>query len=313
MSDRKNKNRYISEKVKKQILKNQKGKCANEPGSNLFRIGDFPCPLWKLKEYNGTFNEAGYEFDHVIEHCKTNDNSISNLQALCPFCHSFKTKEFRKEDVEERRSRIDKDFLKNDNDLSNELSDSTSNESAENTFNSEYLGLDIQKKINLKNNNVKKISDNVSNTFILEFLNIVNKRKLENSVQFDIDVIKKYIAIKNTTDYIEYYPYVIDFDIVVEWLQIGHKPSLRRTLYNSYIINHDYIKFSREQNKSKCGSGGHNRINNLITVHCFNNIVTNSRTLIGNKVIEYLICLDEFVIENRNEIINALIINKLHN
>ena len=85
-------NRYIPEKTKEKIIDRQNGKCANFPGSKLWRIGVYECLLWKYRK--GKFDESGYEFDHVIEFCLTKDNNINNLQALCPMCHSVKTKNF---------------------------------------------------------------------------------------------------------------------------------------------------------------------------------------------------------------------------
>uniref|UniRef100_A0A6C0C9J9 HNH domain-containing protein n=1 Tax=viral metagenome TaxID=1070528 RepID=A0A6C0C9J9_9ZZZZ len=87
---------YISDKSKKIILERQNHRCANNPDVNLFRIGDFSCPLWESTR-RGVFTDPLYEIDHVIEFSLTSDNNIENLQALCSYCHSFKTKSFRKE------------------------------------------------------------------------------------------------------------------------------------------------------------------------------------------------------------------------
>jgi heterodisulfide reductase subunit B len=76
--------RYISNKVKREVLENQNYKCA--------RIKDYNCLLWVC--YNGEFDEAGYQFDHYEEFCITGDNSSRNIQALCPNCHAVKTKRF---------------------------------------------------------------------------------------------------------------------------------------------------------------------------------------------------------------------------
>ena len=44
----------------------------------------------------GNFDDSGYEFDHIDEFSITKNNDESNIQALCPCCHSFKTRRFRK-------------------------------------------------------------------------------------------------------------------------------------------------------------------------------------------------------------------------
>lgn len=77
--------KYITKAVKDAILKQQDYKCANT-------IKNYTCLLWKIN--NGFFDEAGYEFDHIDEYCLTPDNTINNIQALCPNCHSVKTKRF---------------------------------------------------------------------------------------------------------------------------------------------------------------------------------------------------------------------------
>lgn len=77
---------YISKYKKNEILKLQNYKCCG--------VSNYECPL-KTKT-NGYFDESGYEIDHVNEISLSRNNNIQNLQALCPNCHSYKTKEFMK-------------------------------------------------------------------------------------------------------------------------------------------------------------------------------------------------------------------------
>ena len=77
--------RYISCKTKKEVLERQQYKCA--------QIKDYSCLLWLVN--NGYFDEAGYQFDHINEFSLTKNNSIINIQALCPNCHAVKTSRFR--------------------------------------------------------------------------------------------------------------------------------------------------------------------------------------------------------------------------
>lgn len=89
------KKRNVSEAKKRNVAGKQYFKCANRPGSNITRIEDYRCPLWeKQGEYQGCFDESGYDIDHIVEHALTFDDSINNLQALCKSCHSVKTKRF---------------------------------------------------------------------------------------------------------------------------------------------------------------------------------------------------------------------------
>lgn len=82
--------RYIKESTKKMIAGKQKYKCKNSPQSQV--IQEYDCPLWTCGD--GNFDESGYEIDHIIEYSISKNHHIENLQALCKFCHSVKTKRF---------------------------------------------------------------------------------------------------------------------------------------------------------------------------------------------------------------------------
>ena len=87
--------RKLQESTKKIIAATQHFKCNNEPGSNLKGIGNYECPLWKVDgENKGIFDCSGYEIDHIVEWCLTQNDDITNLQALCRMCHGVKTLEF---------------------------------------------------------------------------------------------------------------------------------------------------------------------------------------------------------------------------
>lgn len=87
--DKLKKTRIIQDKVKREVLKKQEYKCANQYGINGYK-----CLLWRYE--NGSFDLSGYQFDHIEEYCLTQNNSIDNIQALCPNCHAVKTKLFMK-------------------------------------------------------------------------------------------------------------------------------------------------------------------------------------------------------------------------
>jgi hypothetical protein len=40
--------RKVTESLKKKVAGKQFFKCANKPGSNLKRLEDYQCPLWKI-------------------------------------------------------------------------------------------------------------------------------------------------------------------------------------------------------------------------------------------------------------------------
>lgn len=70
--------RKVSESVKKQVAGKQRFRCATIPS--------YKCPM-----NSESFDEAGYDIDHIVELRSGGSNDITNLQALCPACHRVKT------------------------------------------------------------------------------------------------------------------------------------------------------------------------------------------------------------------------------
>lgn len=87
--------RKITIAEKKQVAARQLFTCNNKPKSNLLGLENYDCPLWHSnKSKAGNFDESCYEIDHITEWCLTQNDSLDNLQALCPTCHKVKTKRF---------------------------------------------------------------------------------------------------------------------------------------------------------------------------------------------------------------------------
>lgn len=86
------KRKYISTNIKNKVAKRQNYKCANDPENPAANLKNYVCLLWYCN--NGNFDEAGYQIDHIVEYSDEPNNDTSNLQALCPNCHSVKTKRF---------------------------------------------------------------------------------------------------------------------------------------------------------------------------------------------------------------------------
>ncbi len=87
--------RKISESKKKEIAGKQRFKCANKPNSKLKGMGDYKCHLWKLEgDDKGSFDETGYDIDHIEEFSVSHNDNDENLQALCGLCHRIKTRNF---------------------------------------------------------------------------------------------------------------------------------------------------------------------------------------------------------------------------
>ena len=89
-----NTSRSPNQATKTEVLKRQKFKCANKPGSNLTNILDYKCPFWEYRD--GNFEDTDYEFDHILEYSKGGLNDAKNIQALCPNCHRKKTNNYLK-------------------------------------------------------------------------------------------------------------------------------------------------------------------------------------------------------------------------
>jgi 5-methylcytosine-specific restriction endonuclease McrA len=78
----------ISASVRKELLTRKM--CANSPLVPAPGCIGYVCPLWKMNY--GYFDESGFEIDHIVEVTHGGTNELSNLQMLCPCCHSVKTK-----------------------------------------------------------------------------------------------------------------------------------------------------------------------------------------------------------------------------
>lgn len=72
--------------------------------------------MWLLNQ--GSFDEAGFQIDHIIEVKHGGTNDPSNLQALCPSCHAVKTKrcaqqkwDFTSAEIDAGRAYIDIDTV----------------------------------------------------------------------------------------------------------------------------------------------------------------------------------------------------------
>lgn len=94
----------ITQTTKETLLSRQFGCCNNRPQStdpsfqyinSSNELIKYRCPMWKSN--GGLFDESGYDADHILEHAVGGSDDISNLQLICPCCHSFKTKLFTRQ------------------------------------------------------------------------------------------------------------------------------------------------------------------------------------------------------------------------
>jgi hypothetical protein len=81
---------------KRMVAGIQSYKCANNLTTKLSGLETYQCPLWQKADTDnkGSFDQSGFELDHINELSISGDNSLDNFQALCKSCHSVKTKKF---------------------------------------------------------------------------------------------------------------------------------------------------------------------------------------------------------------------------
>lgn len=79
--------------MSRRVTESQKKVIASRQGYKCRRIPGYECPFYKNGQ-DGTFDESGYEIDHINEFSLTQDDSQDNLQALCINCHRVKTRRF---------------------------------------------------------------------------------------------------------------------------------------------------------------------------------------------------------------------------
>ncbi len=123
----------------------------------LNKLETYDCPLCnQLGENKGSFDEAGYEIDHIIEYSITHDDNDNNLQALCNNCHAVKTKEFMRN---KNKYNIINPNLQEDIDL---------DLCSDFDIDCDYVNIDIDNINSSKNNidtsNINIINQNIYNT-----------------------------------------------------------------------------------------------------------------------------------------------------
>lgn len=116
--------RNVSFATKKAVAGRQLYKCANKPGSKLDKLEHYHCPLWTKVDLNtkGSFDESGFDIDHIEELSVSGNNNITNLQALCKSCHSVKTKTFLRSTSKINNTIMIKDVINNENPFDSENS-----------------------------------------------------------------------------------------------------------------------------------------------------------------------------------------------
>jgi hypothetical protein len=97
---------YLTPGQKNYLFEKQwNGRCNNRPDSMDIAFGvihngalvKYECPMWKL--YDGFFDFAGYEADHIVELSAGGTNDLNNFQLICPSCHKVKTNNYLQQPI----------------------------------------------------------------------------------------------------------------------------------------------------------------------------------------------------------------------
>lgn len=134
----------ITETVRKRISGRQFYKCANKPDIDLKGLENYTCPMWnQMGDNKGSFDESGFDIDHIEEFSISQNNDDSNLQALCKSCHIVKTKRFMSGN--KNKTIVRKSIAIADDDIE-EVNEDDTDIDAEIEFDTDYINID--KKIN---------------------------------------------------------------------------------------------------------------------------------------------------------------------
>jgi len=76
--------------IKLHVAANQNFRCAGDKNE---------CARWALD--HGVFGQEAFEIDHKIALSNGGSNHISNLSALCPACHTLKSRKERIKKIKE--------------------------------------------------------------------------------------------------------------------------------------------------------------------------------------------------------------------
>ena len=89
----------------------------------------------------------------------------------------------------------------------------------------------------------------------MEYIGISLQEYLIKHSKISKSFIREFIAIQESDVLREHYPFVVDLDIIVRWLQLTRRGEITNTLKNSYIEGTDYILLQGTLSQKK-GRGG---------------------------------------------------------
>ncbi len=119
----------------------------------------------------------------------------------------------------------------------------------------------------------------------------------------DINFVNDFFEIIKDDYFEKYYDFLINGDLLRNWLQIKNKRIFYDTIKKSYKINIDY---KLEKVKKSEGSGGHNREVIILTPEATKKICLMTKSKVGNNIRQYFIDLELVLYKFKNHIIGNL-------
>ncbi len=145
--------KYVSDKIRQNVMEKQNGKCANTPTSNLNFIGDFECPCWQTEgSKKGKFIKGKFELDHIMESSVGGTNEEHNVQYLCLYCHDEKTRNFMSYRAERNKISHEAEHLKYKYEKLNREAEQLKHKCEQLNRKYNYVGYENSQKDNCMNN-----------------------------------------------------------------------------------------------------------------------------------------------------------------
>lgn len=145
----------------------------------------------------------------------------------------------------------------------------------------------------------------------MEYIGISLQEYLIRYSGVDPVFISDFIRIQETELTKDYYPFVINMDYVIKWLDINDRKGFRRDLLKNYTNMKDYIVLDESTSKMLMSSKellkSRNKKIVLLTRESFKKIAIRTKSKNGDQVVSYYIALEDLLIKYQHLIISKLI------
>ena len=140
----------------------------------------------------------------------------------------------------------------------------------------------------------------------MEYIGISLQEYLIKHSKISKAFIREFIAIQESDVLREHYPFVVDLDLIVKWLQLSERKPLIKTLKNSYKKDTDYILLGPRSGQDN-NHGGNNKKIIFTTILTFKKICLRTKSSMSNQIINYYLALEDLVIQYQKYIVSVLI------